>query len=43
MNGVETVTLAVGEGVEATAGDKTCRVTVESVDRGRVALGYVCG
>jgi len=43
VNGVQTVTVAVGEGVEATAGDKACTVTVEGIDRGRVALGYVCG
>ncbi len=43
VNGVNTVTLPVGEAIEATVGDKTCSVSVESVDRGRVALGYVCG
>jgi len=43
VNGVQTVTVPVGEGVDATVGDKRCRVSVEGVDRGRVALGYVCG
>ena len=31
------------EDIDATVGDKSCRVTVEGIDRGRVALGYVCG
>lgn len=43
INGVRTVTVPVGESVEATAGEQSCRVTVEGVDRGRVALGYTCG
>lgn len=43
VNGVSTVTVPVGEGVDATVGDKSCRVSVEAIDRGRVALGYVCG
>jgi len=43
LNGVRTVTVPVGESIEATVGDKNCQVTVEGVDRGRVALGYACG
>jgi hypothetical protein len=43
VNGVQTVTLPVGEAIEAKAGDQTCRVSVDAVDRGRVALGYTCG
>lgn len=43
VNGVETVVVPVGEGVDAAVDGKSCRVSVEGVDRGRVALGYVCG
>ncbi len=43
VNGVRTVTVPVGEGVEASVGEESCRVSVEAVDRGRVALGYTCG
>lgn len=43
INGVETVTVPLGEAVEAEAGDQRCRVSVDAIDRGRVALGYTCG
>jgi hypothetical protein len=42
VNGVNTVTLPVGDSVEATVDGKSCSVSVEGIDRGRVALGYVC-
>jgi hypothetical protein len=43
VNGVETQTVRLGEAVEVRVGEEVCRVSVESVDRGHVALGYVCG
>lgn len=43
INGVTTRTVPVGDGVDVQVGDQSCRVSVENVDRGRVALGYVCG
>ncbi len=43
INGVDTQTVPVGEAVDVAVGEQTCRVSVETVDRGRVALGYVCG
>lgn len=43
VNGVRTQTVAIGEAVDVTVGDQTCKVSVASIDRGRVALGYVCG
>lgn len=43
VNGVQTVTVPLGQSVEAEAGDKSCTVTVDGIDRGRVALGYACG
>jgi hypothetical protein len=43
VNGVQTKTIAVGEAIEVKVGDRSCSVSVETVDRGRVALGYVCG
>jgi hypothetical protein len=43
INGVATETVPVGESVEVEVGEQACRVSVESVDRGHVALGYVCG
>jgi hypothetical protein len=43
INGVETRTVPLGEAVEVEVGEETCRVSVEGVDRGHVALGYVCG
>jgi hypothetical protein len=42
VNGVETTTVAAGESVEVRVGEQTCQVSVEKVDRGHVALGYVC-
>lgn len=43
INGVETRVVPVGEAVEVEVGEQTCAVSVENVDRGHVALGYVCG
>jgi hypothetical protein len=43
VNGVETRTVPVGEAVEVRVGEENCRVSVESIDRGHVALGYACG
>lgn len=43
INGVTTRTVSVGDAVDVQVGDQSCRVSVENVDRGRVALGYVCG
>ncbi len=43
VNGVQTVDVATGKSVEVKVGDQSCKVSVESVDRGRAALGYVCG
>jgi hypothetical protein len=43
VNGVQTVTVPLGQSVEAQAGDKACTVPVDAIDRGRVALGYTCG
>lgn len=43
VNGVTTETVPIGEAVEVQVGDRACRVSVEAIDRGRVALGYVCG
>ena len=43
VNGVETRTVPLGESIDVKVGDQACRVSVESIDRGRVALGYVCG
>ncbi|HET9070118.1 MAG TPA: hypothetical protein VFN28_15870 [Amaricoccus sp.] len=43
VNGVAAQTVAVGESVDVDVDGQTCRVSVESVDRGHVALGYVCG
>jgi hypothetical protein len=43
INGVETRTVPLGETVDVQVGEETCRVSVEGVDRGHVALGYVCG
>ncbi len=41
INGVESHTVAAGELVDV--GDKGCKVTVKSIDRGHVALDYACG
>ncbi|HRO12302.1 hypothetical protein [Amaricoccus sp.] len=43
INGVATQTVPLGQSVEVRVGDRSCRVSVENIDRGRVALGYVCG
>ena len=43
VNGVETRTVPLGKSMDVKVGDQACRVSVESIDRGRVALGYVCG
>ncbi len=42
VNGVATQLVPVGEAIDVTVGEQTCSVSVENVDRGRVALGYVC-
>jgi hypothetical protein len=43
VNGVEMETVPVGEAVEVRVGEEDCRVSVESIDRGHVALDYACG
>ncbi len=43
INGVDTQVVPIGQSVEVAVGEQTCSVSVENVDRGRVALGYVCG
>jgi hypothetical protein len=43
INGVDTQLVPVGQSVEVTVGEQTCSVSVENIDRGHVALGYVCG
>lgn len=42
INGVTTRIVPVGSAVDVAVGDKTCTVTVQGVDRGRVALGGAC-
>jgi hypothetical protein len=42
VNGVATQVVPVGEAIDVAVGEQTCSVSVETVDRGRVALGYVC-
>ncbi len=43
INGIETVTLAVGESVEVEAGDQSCTVTVSATGGGQAALDGNCG
>ena len=43
VNGVTTETVPLGQSVDVEVAGKACRVSVDGIDRGRVALGYVCG
>lgn len=42
VNGVQTEDVAVGESIDVTAGEKSCKVTVTGIDRGHVALDAAC-
>lgn len=43
VNGVATQVVPVGQSVDVAVGERACTVTVEGVDRGRVALAGACG
>ena len=43
VNGVDTQSVDVGESVEVTVEDQNCQVTLDSIDRGHVALSTDCG
>lgn len=43
VNGVDTQSVEVGESVDVTVEDQNCRVGLDSIDRGHVALSADCG
>lgn len=43
VNGVDTQSVEVGESVDLTVEDQACQVTLDSIDRGHVALSTDCG